>query len=423
MKKQIATILVLFLFSFNLGGQITTVKLSLEFNESTNLFDCFLFVGSGSTRPDMPIDRILFNSQISVVSHVGSEVSIADLYMPLLDNMEGNGTEPLSWVIANTFESPVERPDLKYHAIIPNLSPEGHFNNLSPGSKVRLFSISASPIDTCQYKLRLFDKQVDKHSFNGFDFNNGITIGSTTQLYLGNIDDNFTGGEGPVIEVDSSSYCEQEVVQIGTMSNGIWISSDTSVAKFVGQDLITNESGEFYIWFVEDSSNCNSNISELQVVFDRPEIDNGGIDTMIVGESLMLTSDLDCMWFTSDGAIAEVSDDGLVNAISPGNVVITAVDTLNGCENSFELVVDMVSSVAEFYSIYKIYPNPVSNLIYVKGLQEGDKIEVLDQQGRVFNISNNNEAIDVSFLPDGIYILSIQSSGEKVSKRFTKLSH
>jgi hypothetical protein len=56
-------------------------------------------------------------------------------------------------------------------------------------------------------------------------------------------------------------------------------------------------------------------------------------------------------------------------------------------------------------------------------LQEGDKIEVLDQQGRVFNISNNNEAIDVSFLPDGIYILSIQSSGEKVSKRFTKLSH
>ena len=423
MKKHFLFFLFVAFHCILLNGQVTTVKYAIEYNHNTNLYDCFVLVGSGATRPDMHTDRILFNSQFTVVSHVGTNVSIEDLNMPLLDNIDGNGTEPQSWVIANTFSSPIERPDLKYHSIIPKLAPVAHFNNLFAGSKVRLFSLSANPVDTCEYKLRLFDKQVDKYTFDGIDFNNGFTVGGPTQLYLGNVEDNFVGGDGPIINVDSAELCLDNSILLQSPSDGMWHSTDPSVAQFDNEELVLIDTGMFFIWFLEDSTLCNSNLSGIQRSNPIPNIDYNNIESLIIGDSLQLNSDLDCTWSSSNPSVAVVDNSGLVRAVSPGMVIIMATSIDGGCSNQISLEIENVSSTYEVENHFSIYPNPASYQLWIEGLDESDIITIYQSNGAKVEVDINEGVIDVKDLHDGLYLITIESKGKVVKQKFVKSSY
>lgn len=70
----------------------------------------------------------------------------------------------------------------------------------------------------------------------------------------------------------------------------------------------------------------------------------------------------------------------------------------------------------------EIYPNPVSDVLYIKNAKLGASYSIVDMAGRVLNndvIKDTTQQIDVSKLPSGIYLLKINDSTVTQS-RFVK---
>lgn len=84
-------------------------------------------------------------------------------------------------------------------------------------------------------------------------------------------------------------------------------------------------------------------------------------------------------------------------------------------EDCSTLTVDEVSLT----DTLSLYPNPASEVFYIKGLQEDTQINVYDINGRNIlstNI-NNRQPVNVSQIPSGIYLVNIKNNtGETVKK-------
>lgn len=67
---------------------------------------------------------------------------------------------------------------------------------------------------------------------------------------------------------------------------------------------------------------------------------------------------------------------------------------------------DMANTTVE------VYPNPVSDILYINSTSDLKSIKVLDATGRVcINVNNlNSGSIDVSLLPKGLYIIRLESN-------------
>ncbi|WP_456441343.1 T9SS type A sorting domain-containing protein [Psychroserpens sp.] len=71
----------------------------------------------------------------------------------------------------------------------------------------------------------------------------------------------------------------------------------------------------------------------------------------------------------------------------------------------------------------KLFPNPTNNILNIKSsnLNTFQSIQAVDLNGRtVLNVEDNFNAIDVSSLQSGLYILNIETSNGYITKRFIK---
>ena len=166
-------------------AQLLEVKYALSFNPSTNLFDCYLFVEEG--KATTVFDRIQFNSQFSLTIPTGADVEVATTYMPLIDNKDYQGSNPIQWNITSKLVAPEIAPHLDFYGITPNLAPVGFYNNLQKGDLVKLFSISVEGIDRDIKNVKIFNNE-NNLRIKEVDFSNGFTAGRFEQLYKGNID-------------------------------------------------------------------------------------------------------------------------------------------------------------------------------------------------------------------------------------------
>ncbi|MBK9152565.1 MAG: hypothetical protein IPM26_16985 [Saprospiraceae bacterium] len=121
-------------------AQVTAVKYQLRFNPTNCRWDAYLIIVSG-TAVSAP-QRAQFNAQFSVVVPTGSNVSVAQNFMPLQNNQTYTGTTPLVWVKSSTVVAPAAEPQSDFISITPTLSPTSFYNNLAPGDSVRLFSLN-----------------------------------------------------------------------------------------------------------------------------------------------------------------------------------------------------------------------------------------------------------------------------------------
>ncbi|MDF1698559.1 MAG: T9SS type A sorting domain-containing protein [Saprospiraceae bacterium] len=188
MKKSIF-LSALFFFTIQFGySQIESVDYSLRYNEKTCLFDCYLIVNQGKTKST--VSRAQFNSQVTIIVPVTSNVFIEESYMPLKDNQTFRSSEPVSWEISNELEQPQDLQNSRLVSVSPVLAPTAFYNELEEGDEVKLFSLKVNPIENCAEGVRLFDNNTDPSSIGkgmmGADFSNGFTIGGVEQKYHGN---------------------------------------------------------------------------------------------------------------------------------------------------------------------------------------------------------------------------------------------
>jgi hypothetical protein len=67
-----------------------------------------------------------------------------------------------------------------------------------------------------------------------------------------------------------------------------------------------------------------------------------------------------------------------------------------------------------------IYPNPVQNILYVKGNSEAYSIEIYSLIGQLVKAVSNVNEIDVSLLSQGVYLIRISNENISTTQRFIK---
>lgn len=187
---RLVVVFTILVFSgFNLFGQVTSTNYQLTYNEETCNYDCYLVIKEGSATSSF--ERIQASSQYSIIVPTGTALSIVDEYMPLVGNSSYDGTTPITWQLASSVISPTIAPELDFYGITPVISPVARYNDLHPGDKVKLFSVSINNSNNCSPLIRLYENGVDPTSSdpgmgNG-DFSNGFVISPFgDQVYTSN---------------------------------------------------------------------------------------------------------------------------------------------------------------------------------------------------------------------------------------------
>lgn len=280
LKKLLNTkyyiILLCALFSHIGYTQVTSAKYMIRFNESTQHFDAYVVIESGSATTGT--QRTIFNSQYSVVVPNGSSISIAERFLPLRGNLNYDGTEPCDWQISPSINSPFSNPHNDYHSIIPIISPACRFNNIMAGDTLKLFSLAISPIPQCKQEVRVFDNDTDPNSqdpdFMGGDFSNGFTIGSSLQRYNGNIVGNIIPIPTVAITGDDS-ICPSSLTTVSPTSGGEWTSFFPNIASINNAGIITGlTEGDAKFIFRDSVTGCRSLPTDIITVLTQPSVFN-----------------------------------------------------------------------------------------------------------------------------------------------------
>ena len=136
-----------------------------------------------------------------------------------------------------------------------------------------------------------------------------------------------------------------------------------------------------------------------------------GADTYSHGEEVTLTA-------TANEGYKFVNwteNDTVVSTEAEYSFVITG-------DKSFVANFVSTESISELEASFKVYPNPVSDMLFIEAEIEVEEVAIFDVYGRQQNLRNSalSNSIDVSSLNNGIYFLKVVTSEGEVVKRFIK---
>jgi hypothetical protein len=182
--KYLSIITCLLLSSKLLFSQVNDVSYKIEFNTEKKLYDVYLIINKGQAIKSR--DRIQFNAQISIVAPSNCSAVVAQSYMPLIDNIDLQGENPMKWEMTNYLSKIKKLSDKSIFSISPRLGRTAFYNELKQGDKVKLFSLDVQPIPQNINQVRLYSNTKDLPStqLEGSNFDNGFTLGGVTQIYV-----------------------------------------------------------------------------------------------------------------------------------------------------------------------------------------------------------------------------------------------
>jgi len=128
------------------------------------------------------------------------------------------------------------------------------------------------------------------------------------------------------------------------------------------------------------------------------------------------------IWKSSDNTVIEIDNNGLLTAKTAGSCSIIAYrEQYPQIKDSIEIKVivpDKVNIQGVDENII-IYPNPVSDKLFIKGVENNTKFVVFDITGKVVNsgILQNNY-VSTNNLPEGMYVIKIFIKEKVIQKKF-----
>lgn len=107
-----------------------------------------------------------------------------------------------------------------------------------------------------------------------------------------------------------------------------------------------------------------------------------------------------------------------ITASQAGNEFFTAATPINQVINVVTILSPISSNNNNLnYNILELYPNPVRDILTIKGLKPNSLVEISDLVGNKIETLNRTNIINVSRYNKGIYFVSIYQDGEKVVKK------
>lgn len=191
--KYLLSFCLFIVFAVNsLDAQVTELKYLLKYNCETNNYDVMIKIMEGSATSIL--ERVQFNSQLTILIPTGMSFEIVDRYQPLENNQMYDGTVPNEWSTFSPVISPQGHEKYDFYSVAPKLAPASFFNNLEEGEEVAIFSFAVSGEQEYDDRIRFFDNSIDKKlsMFEGADLRNGYSIGGATNRYNGNIHQDCT---------------------------------------------------------------------------------------------------------------------------------------------------------------------------------------------------------------------------------------
>ena len=155
------------------------------------------------------------------------------------------------------------------------------------------------------------------------------------------------------------------------------------------------------------------------------------VPPLAIGESCTLTptifpenaTDKRVMWTSGDVTVAVVDANGTVTGISEGETVITATTVDGGYTAECRITVvggtDVEMTAADAVTVY---PNPVRDVLNVEtGGAAVVRMEMTDAAGHaVMSIEGDEHTVDVSALPEGLYLLRIETERGVTVRKIVK---
>lgn len=232
MKK----LLIIFFCCFAglIHSQVESVDYLMKYNCETNQYDVSIVILEGSAT-SIP-ERVQLNSQISIVVPAGEAIVVTNKYMPLQSNQNYTGSAPLDWSMSNPIFAPGAQPENDFYSIFPKLSPASFYNDLEEGDVIKLFSFTAGTTGQYDENVRFYKNGVDPddsaQGMAGGDFSNGFTIGSTENIYHGNMEEDCS-----ITSVEDSKL-ENSIVYPNPFQNQISVELTTDNVKvsMIGSD-------------------------------------------------------------------------------------------------------------------------------------------------------------------------------------------
>lgn len=392
---------------------------------SNNLFDIYF----------RQLTQASVNWQPTAWNTVGSEYNTPDLsnIITEVQNMGAwNKNSPLVFVLSGTgtrravsFDG---NPDLAPKLYLkynygPNAAPElGTTKDLCPGQSITLNA----------------GNRFNEYKWNGDTLLNMQTLTVSTSGF----NDVWvrSGLENQVVGYDSVSVVQ---INIPPLSLG----ADQKICRGDSISLYTGNSFDSYQWNTGDTSRIitvgNEGLYELTAAVATCEISDSVIlsyypqqniplpnDTVMqAGTSLILDANnpafVNYQWF--DGSILSS-----IEIENPGTYSLTITDT-NNCTYQKNIVVNidpLANSIIELNSDINIYPNPVTDKLFVRFSQnqntQFDKIGIYTLNGKMLKSFNDfpdksNLELNLKSLSQGIYFLVLHTINGNINKKIVKL--
>lgn len=215
-----------------------------------------------------------------------------------------------------------------------------------------------------------------------------------------------------------------------------------------GMDITYEDNGVVYVRFEnawDTLYNFNAGIGDSWKIPKRPYTTNCALENYftVIATGIKTINTIPLKYLVLDASPGDIFTDTIVEKIGfinsylyPVNFCDSVTDLSEGdafrCYSDdnfltykphYSEVCDFIVNIDELQhpDNLKIIPNPSSNIFSIEGIEnESGLFELKNASGKFIRTGKLNQAIDVSDLPDGFYIISISTDQGQRSLRFVK---
>ncbi len=197
----------------------------------------------------------------------------------------------------------------------------------------------------------------------------------------------------------------------GTAAGAATIPFNTDIKGLIN----TTTDNDFYKFVITTGGTATITLTTLPADFDIRLYSSNGTTQLAISQNAGTTSETISRTYTAGTYYVKVY--GYAGANSTTTCYTLKVQLGTAAKPEIEPVGN---------GIVKVYPNPVSNILNVSVLGQispSASLRITDVDGKLMltkALINNPQAIDISQLPKGVYMIKVNNNGKEISSKFIK---